>query len=176
MSDEPAQAAPERIWLIPNSPDLPTVHSVEGAVMFAAWEIKTVDAVPYVQADCYEELQTEVDRLTKVEGRVRKLIEQNQILEHEKARARADLAAPRAEAMCEACCRPLGTEPFYAVHERCADEPRDAAAAGPPECEWKEDDNAYETGCGKAFVLPDTPHALGMEFCCLCGRALKEVK
>jgi len=82
---------------------------------------------------------------------------------------KANLCAPYFQGDCRECDNRMGDI-------KRLEAARDAAATGSPECEWKEDDNAYETECGKAFVLPDTPTALGMEFCCLCGRALKEVK
>ncbi len=46
-------------------------------------------------------------------------------------------------------------------------------------CEWKGDDefNTYNTSCENSFQLMEgSPKDNEMEFCCYCGRALKETK
>lgn len=45
-------------------------------------------------------------------------------------------------------------------------------------CTWtqvEEDHNAWETECKNIFIIEDgTPGENGMNFCCFCGKQLKE--
>ena len=43
-------------------------------------------------------------------------------------------------------------------------------------CTWTEDDDgSWDTSCGSKFIVnTGTPLENGMQFCCFCGRLIKE--
>ena len=46
------------------------------------------------------------------------------------------------------------------------------------QCTWTQDDNGvWHTSCDNAFEIDcDTPSSHGMEFCCYCGKTLREAR